>query len=49
MRIPKGMTEEEVLDVIEEVASKLVYKFKFGYHEVEDMKQQAVLEAIQRS
>lgn len=41
------MTEQEVLEVIEKVASRLCYKFKFGYHDVEDMKQQARLFAIQ--
>jgi|TARA_R110002050_G_scaffold124262_1_gene243308 hypothetical protein len=41
------MTEKEVLEVIEKIASKLCYKFKFGYHDVEDMKQQARFFAIQ--
>ena len=40
------MTEKEVLEVIEKIASKLCYKFKFGYHDVEDMKQQARFFAI---
>src|SRR3990172_4720235 len=44
-KIPKGMTEKEVLNVIEEVISSLAYKFKFGYHSIEDMKQQARLYA----
>ena len=47
MRIPKNMTEQEVLEVIDKVANRLCYKFKFGYHEVDDMKQQARLFAIQ--
>ena len=41
------MTEKEVLEVIDKVATKLAYKFKFGYHDVEDMKQQGRLFAIQ--
>ena len=47
MRVPKNMTEQEVLEVIDKVANRLCYKFKFGYHEVDDMKQQARLFAIQ--
>lgn len=37
------MTEEEILDVINNIANRLAAKFKFGYHEIEDMKQQARL------
>ena len=47
MKIPKGMTEEQVLETIENVAQRLAYKFKFGYHEVEDMKQQAKIFALE--
>ena len=41
--IPHGMTEEEVLQTINVIANRLSRKFKFGYHELEDMKQQARL------
>ena len=37
------MTEKEVLETIEKIANKLCYKFKFGYHSGDDMKQQARL------
>ena len=47
MKIPKNMTENQVLEVIENIANRLCYKFKFGYHDVEDMKQQASLFALQ--
>ncbi len=47
MNIPKGMTEEEVLASIERVANGLAYKYRFGYHGVEDMKQEARLQAIE--
>lgn len=47
MKLPKNMTEKEVLETIEKIASKLCYKFKFGYHGVEDMKQQATLFALE--
>ena len=37
------MTEEQVLQTIDNIANRLASKFKFGYHEIEDMKQQARL------
>ena len=47
MKIPKGMTEDEVLEIIDNVAQRLAYKFKFGYHDLDDMKQQARFFALQ--
>jgi hypothetical protein len=47
MKIPDGYTEQEVLDIIARISVKLSGKFKFGYHESEDMKQQAALFAWQ--
>jgi len=41
--IPSNMTEEQVLQTINNIANRLASKFKFGYHEIEDMKQQARL------
>jgi DNA-directed RNA polymerase specialized sigma24 family protein len=46
MKIPKGMTEQDVVDTIERVANRLAFKYKFGYHGVEDIKQQAALHAL---
>lgn len=46
MYIPPGMTEEQVVAAIEKVVSSLAAKFRFGYHETEDMKQEARFEAI---
>ena len=43
MKIPDNHSEQEVLDVIDGIANRLCYKFKFGYHSPEDMKQQARL------
>ena len=37
------MTEEQVIQTIDNIANRLATKFKFGYHEIEDMKQQARL------
>ena len=45
MKIPKGMTEQEVVAIIDKVAKGLANKFKFGYHSVEDIRQQARLYA----
>ncbi len=46
MIVPQGMTEQEVLDTIEKVARRLAHKFRFGYHDIDDMKQQARMHAI---
>jgi DNA-directed RNA polymerase specialized sigma subunit len=46
LKIPKGYTEEEVVDILNRVAAGLATKFKFGYHDIEDMKQQAILEGL---
>ena len=43
LHIPSNMTEEEVIETIERVATRLCRKFRFGYHEVDDIKQQASL------
>ena len=47
MQIPKGMTEEEVLLAIENVVNSLARNFKFGYFDVDDMKQQGRMYALQ--
>lgn len=38
MFIPKGYTEQEVLDIIENIVNRLAYKFVFGYFDVDDIK-----------
>jgi DNA-directed RNA polymerase specialized sigma24 family protein len=47
IKIPKGYTEEQVTSILYAVANRLASRFKFGYHDVEDIKQQAVLEGWQ--
>lgn len=42
----KGLSEQDVLDIIESVASRLWSKFKFGYHDECDMKQEARMAAL---
>lgn len=47
--IPKNKTvsEEDFLKTLDIITKKLVYKFKFGYHDIDDMKQQAAIFAIE--
>jgi hypothetical protein len=41
------VTEAEFVTVWEKISKKLGYKFKFGYHSHEDMKQQAAIFALE--
>jgi DNA-directed RNA polymerase specialized sigma24 family protein len=41
------VTEEELLATIDTISKKLAYKFKFGYHEIEDMRQQISVFALE--
>lgn len=41
------MSESEFVEVWEKISKKLGYKFKFGYHSHEDMKQQAAIFALE--
>jgi len=43
----KEVNEEEFLKVIDIISKKLAYKFKFGYHDIEDMKQQITVFALE--
>lgn len=47
MRVPRNMTEADVVSTIDKVASTLAHKFKFGYYGVEDIKQEGVVFALQ--
>ena len=47
MKIPKGMTEKEVIAVINKITRHLKYIYKFGYHEYKDMEQQAWVFALE--
>ena len=46
MKVPKGMTQSEVLDVINRICDRYAYKFKFGYFEPDDIRQEAFIIAI---
>ena len=41
------VTEKHFLETIDKICYKLLHKFKFGYHNIEDMKQQAYIFALQ--
>lgn len=41
------VTEQHFLETIDKICYKLLHKFKFGYHNIEDMKQQAYIFALQ--
>ena len=47
MKTPIGMTEQEVLDILNKVAGSLAYKFKFGSNTIEDMKQYGIMKGIE--
>ncbi len=46
-QLPNGVTEEEFLIVLDNISRRLGHKFKFGYHDFDDMKQQAAIFAIE--
>ena len=43
----KKIKEQDFIDAVDKITKKLIYKFKFGYHELDDMKQQATLFALE--
>jgi DNA-directed RNA polymerase specialized sigma24 family protein len=43
----KQISEQELLETIDTISKKLAYKFKFGYHEIEDMQQQISIFALE--
>lgn len=44
---PLTVDENEFLKVVDIIAKKLAYKFKFGYHDYDDMKQQISIFALE--
>lgn len=45
--LANNVTESEFLVVLDNITRRLATKFRFGYHEVEDMKQQAAIFAME--
>lgn len=46
-KLQNKVSETEFIEVWEKISKKLGYKFKFGYHSHEDMKQQAAIFALE--
>lgn len=46
-KLPNGVTEEEFLRVLDNISRRLGHKFRFGYHDFDDMKQQACIFAME--
>jgi len=44
---PLSVDENEFLNIVEIISKKLAYKFKFGYHDFDDMKQQISIFALE--
>jgi len=42
-----GIDEKNFLNIIDIITKKLAYKFKFGYHDIEDMRQQIIIFAME--
>ena len=47
MIVPKGMTEQEVTDTIQKVVNRVAHKYTFGHSDVEDIKQEAFMIAME--
>src|SRR5690348_1481836 len=47
MTVPPGMTEAEVLEAIEKAVNALASSFTFGIYDIDDIKQQGRLYALQ--
>ena len=47
MKVPPNMTEQEVVNIINKIATRLAPKFTFAFFEVEDIKQEAYLIAVE--
>jgi DNA-directed RNA polymerase specialized sigma subunit len=47
MKVPKGMTEEQVLQTIQKVVRRVAHKYKFGYYDYDDICQEGFLIAIE--
>lgn len=43
----RTVSDEEFVQVLEKITKRLAHKFKFGYHSIDDMKQQAAIFALE--
>lgn len=46
LNLPEGTSEEEFVEIVTGIANKLCDKFKFGYYEREDIRQECFIQAI---
>jgi hypothetical protein len=46
-KIDNKVSEEDFLRVLDNIGKRLAHKFRFGYHDIEDMKQQAAIFALE--
>lgn len=46
MKVPKGMTEQQVIEIVESIIARLSNKYTFGFHAQQDIAQEAWLFAI---
>jgi len=47
MKVPPGYTEDQIVQIIDRIGGRLADIFRFGYHEREDMKQEAAVLALE--
>jgi len=47
MKIPSNMTEQDVVNIINRIATRLAPKFTFAFFEIEDIQQEAYLIAVE--
>lgn len=45
--LSNGVSQEEFLQVLDNISKRLCHKFRFAYHDIEDMKQQAAIFALE--
>ena len=47
MKIPKGMTEKQVIQTIQKVVNRIAPRYRFGFYDIEDIKQEAFILAME--
>lgn len=46
-KLPKGVCQQDFLTALDNITKRLASKFRFAYHSIEDMKQQAAIFALE--
>lgn len=46
MKLPRSLTETQVLEVVEEIVTKLSKKLTFGFYDIEDIQQEGRMRAL---